>query len=486
MKSARKESGNESAATPRPAFLSRLFARVANRGSSGQGPKPNWLPTALAVLVMVALALILSPRRQTDLPSIPTAGLDPAVARLIESARDEVRLAPRSGAAWGKLGSVLVHYEFVEQGRAAFAQAEKLSPAEPRWPYLSALLLLNHDAATALLKLERAVALEIRAPGLESRVRRETRDPQPETQTPQPDMPRLRLAQFLAEHGREDEAERHFNALLRAQPDHAPAHLGLARLHHARGRLGECTNALRLCLDDRHTAKSAHALLSAAHRALGLSAEAEAAARRSTALPADVPWPDPYWEETLVWRVGRKAMIEDASALMDRGRLEEALPVLAQVTRDYPADDEAWYLMGWALNQLQRSVPAERALLEHLRRTPQSPKGHAQLAVSLLSQKRHAHAIEILEAGLKLKPTWRELHFNLGYAWVQLGRDDEAIRHFRNALAHDPNHPATYTALAELLARRGERDEARRLLRQLLILDPANPRAPSLLERVGE
>lgn len=412
---------------------------------------------------MAALALILSPRQQLKSPSIPTVGLDPAVATLIQRTLDQVRLAPRSDAAWGKLGSVLLHYEFVEQGHEAFAQAEKLSPKQPRWPYLHALLLLNHDASAAALKLERAVEL---CDG-------------------SPDMPRLRLAQFMAEHGRDEEAERQYNTLLRSQPGHAPALLGLARLHHTRGRLAESTNALHRCLDDRHTAKSAHALLAAIHRTLGQTSDAEAAARRSTSLPADAPWPDPYWEETLVWRVGRKAMIENASALMDQGRLEDSLPVLSEVTREYPADDEAWYLMGWALNRLQRGEPAERALREHLQRSPQSPKGHAQLAVSLLAQKRFTDAVEILEAALKLKPTWRELHSNLGYACVQLGREEEAIRHFRNALANDPNYPASYTALAELLTRRGDRAEARLLLRQALILDPDNARAPRLLERLG-
>jgi len=123
-------------------------------------------------------------------------------------------------------------------------------------------------------------------------------------------------------------------------------------------------------------------------------------------------------------------------------------------------------------------------LREHLRRSPQSPKGHAQLAVALLAQQRHAEAIEVLEAGVKLKPTWRELHSNLGYACVQLGRYDRAIQHFREALHHDPNYVPSYTALADLLVRRGEDVEALRLLRQAVELSPSDPRARSLLQRV--
>jgi tetratricopeptide (TPR) repeat protein len=276
--------------------------------------------------------------------------------------------------------------------------------------------------------------------------------------------------------------------------------LGLARVHQAQGRFGvvisnqysavrregerpreparqeprppstlqrlDASTFLKPCLADSHTAKSAHALLATVEQALGHTSAAETAARQSAALPADTPWPDPDWTEAAAYRVGKKALLEDATTLMDQGRIEDALGVLSVVTRDYPEDDEAWYLMGWAFNQQQQSAEAERVLREHLRRSPHSPKGHAQLAVALLSQQRFAEGIEILQAGVKLKPTWREFHSNLGYACVQLGRYEEAIRHFRDALALDPNFVPSYTALAELLNRRGEHREAEILLRQ--------------------
>ena len=85
----------------------------------------------------------------------------------------------------------------------------------------------------------------------------------------------------------------------------------------------------------------------------------------------------------------------------------------------------------------------------------------------------------------KLKPTWRELHSNLGYACVQLGRDGEAIVHFRKALALDPNYLPTHTALAELLVRRGQIEEARGLLRRALELSPSDRRARAMLEQLA-
>ncbi len=437
----------------------------------------RYLAGAVVIFATAAVAL-LSLRTRTPLPpAVSTAGLDPAVAKLIEETLQGARMAPDSGAAWGRLGSVLMHYEFVAEARLAFDEAEELSPSEARWPYLHGVLVMTHDGNAAVAKLRRAVEL--------------CRDT--------PDMPRLRLAQFLAERGRADEAERHFRALLQFKPDHAPALLGMARLRHAQGRWVESTNHLHACLNSPHTAKSAHALLAAVQQALGNSQAAETAARQGARIPAEIPWPDPYWQEAAAYRVGHKAMIADASAALDQGRIAEALQLLTAATREYPNDGEAWYLMGWAWNRAgsgegedsafraSRSAfaAAEQALREHLRRSPQSPKGRSQLAVALLNQQRYAEAIEVLATAVKEKPTWRELHSNLGYACVQLDRFDEALRHFRNALECDPNHPPSYLALAELLSRRGNTTEASRLLRQALEIAPNDPRVTSLLQRIG-
>jgi len=441
--------------------MERNAGEAANDGLTRRWPVAV---SGTVVLLLIVAAYFGFLSRSPRPPAIAISGLDPAVAKLIEVTLWEARANPRSGPVWGKLGSVLMHYEFVKETRLVFDRAEKLSPQEARWPYLHGLLLMTCDAESAIPKLQRAVELTGN----------------------RPDMPRLRLAQFLAERGRDAEAEPHFHRLLQVMPEHPLALLGLARLSHHQGRLAESTNFLHRCLSDPHTAKNAHALLATVQRALGNASAAEEAAGKSALLPADRPWPDPYWDEAAIFRMGRKALIEEATSQMDQGRLEEALPLLAKVTREYSADDEAWYLMGWALNQQQQSSDAEQALREHLRRSPQSPKGHAQLAVALLAQQRHAEAIEVLEAGVKLKPTWRELHSNLGYACVQLGRYDRAIQHFRDALHHDPNYVPSYTALADLLMRRGENDEALRLLRQAMEISPSDPRARSLLQRVEQ
>ncbi|HXJ56156.1 MAG TPA: tetratricopeptide repeat protein [Verrucomicrobiae bacterium] len=429
--------------------------------------RPLWGWGLLLVTLLgggAACLVWLSAAKVPTLPEVATEGLDPAIKAIINGALDEVRSAPRSGASWGKLGSVLMHYEFPEECRNAFEEAARRSPGDPRWPYLEGLTLMSTEPVAAATKLEAAVALS----------------------RGEPDAPLLRWSQFLAERGRDAEAERGYGRLRARHPGHAPALLGLARLRLQQGKTVEATNLLAGCLEDPHTAKAAYALWAGVLQRVGKSPEAAWAAVRSGELPADRPWPDPYWEEASAFRVGRKAMLEQGSALLDQGRWAEAAAILSKVTTEYPEDEEAWYLLGWGLNQQGRSAEAEPALREHLRRSPQSPRGGSQLAVALLRLNRPAEAVVVLQSALQVKPTWRELHFNLGYAWVQLGQEKEALGAFGQALALDPNHVPTYLALAELSLRQGDRAAASRFLEQAKGLEPANPRVLDLLRRVEE
>ncbi len=400
--------------------------------------------------------------RWTDLA---THGLDPAVARLIAETQAALRQQPQSASAWGKLGSVLLHYEYLAEARIALTEAERLASAEPRWPYLHAWLVMNSDAPVALAKLKRAAEL---SPG-------------------HLDAPRLRLAQFLAERGERTAAEDTFNALLKQMPGHPVAQLGLARILNQSGRQIEAARILAPCLGDPHTRRSAHELMAAVQRAQGQEQEASVTARRGAAFPVDQSWPDPYWEETAVYRVGLKHRLADAAARMDAGEPAQAILLLVAVTTDYPEDPEAWYLLGWAENQRSDSASAERALREHLKRSPSSAKGMAQLAVALLAQRRPAEARLVLQQAVQLKPLWRELHSNLGFAVLQLGQVDEAEKHYRDALRCDPNHLASHSAVAELLLRRGDtasRAEARRLVEAARALSPDDPRTRELVEKL--
>src|SRR5207248_1425734 len=101
------------------------------------------LLAVLALLVLLAAGggyLWLRPR-SPEPPRPALADADPAVVEAIDAARTEVRAAPRSAAAWGKLGMLLLAHGYAADAGVCFTRAEALGPNEARWPNLHAVAL---------------------------------------------------------------------------------------------------------------------------------------------------------------------------------------------------------------------------------------------------------------------------------------------------------------------------------------------------------
>src|SRR6185437_7924031 len=228
-------------------------------------------------------------------PSISLTGMDPAVARSIEQARTQVKESPRSGTVWGRFGMVLGAHGMRPEAIRCFALAERLEPAEARWPYFRGVALqLDGSDAEAIAPLRRAVQLCPRTP----------------------DAPRLRLAQTLLKEDQWDEAEKNFRELLAQNPSHPQAHLGLARLALARSDLEAAHNSLLPCLDNPASRKAAHQFLAEIEQRRGKPEAARQALNQAAALPPDAPWPDPFQNEIEMMKMDRPTRIRHALEML--------------------------------------------------------------------------------------------------------------------------------------------------------------------------
>src|SRR5262245_2043686 len=172
----------------------------------------HWLIllTSAGVAVVVVVAFVfLQPLKPTPaVPRVSTNQLDASSVAVLERQLEEVRAAAHSGKAWGKLGIILRSLEYHTEALSCLAEAERLEPREPRWPYFQALLLMERSPDAARAKLRRVVDLCGN----------------------QPDAPRLHLATLLAEAGQWDEAKKVLLPLIQSIPEHGPALLGLAQI----------------------------------------------------------------------------------------------------------------------------------------------------------------------------------------------------------------------------------------------------------------
>jgi tetratricopeptide (TPR) repeat protein len=423
----------------------------------------RWFVAVLVAALAIATMFVVRREPAPALPAIDTTGFEPVIVDQIQRALSEVRAQPRSGAAWGKLGLVLQAHELSGEARACFGQAERFATTEARWPYFHGLLLAQQSPENAIDKLRRASDL--------------AGDPAAPI--------RLHFAQTLLEAGRVDDAEAQFKKLAQGGTNQSAALLGLAEIARSQGRLDETRRLLQPCLKSPFTAKRAQALLSSVERQLGDATAAIAAARAAATLPPDQPWPDPLAAEAAQYRIGRRAWSDLGQQFLELNRVDEAEPVVSQLTRTYPDAPEGWLLLG-RLRFVRKDCPgAEQALRRHLQLASNSVNGHFQLGITLLCLEKYSESAAALQQAIELKPDFGEAHFNYGFALARSGRGREAIPALRGAIRYNPDFVDPYIILADLLIQTGEKPEARQLLKRALQLSPGDERARTLQERAA-
>ena len=202
-----------------------------------------------------------------------------------------------------------------------------------------------------------------------------------------------------------------------------------------------------------------------------------------------------------------------AVILNNQQQHEKAIAKFEQCLKLDPNYSAALYNLGLVLRQTGKVSRAQQAFRRAVSADPQMVEGHVQLAELLFAQQETEDAItayrqalaiptnaarsqEILaarahqglgvalgsigrwqeslghfEQALQRNPQDPETHFNLGNALTLLGRLERAERHFRLAVRLRPQDLDSIFRLALVLHKQGRSQEARQLLEQCLRLD---------------
>ncbi len=421
-----------------------------------------WLAlTAVVVAVGAGAAWYVFRARVPDRapPEVALDGVDAEIAAAVQKAREEVLRTPRAASAWGTFGEVLQAHLFHTEAMECYAQAELLDPEEPRWPYHQGMIHYPNRPEEALTKLRRAATLA------------------PE----KPDTVVVRLAELLLSTGRITEAREQFEALLRADPNHAAAHLGLARIALAGADYDGCARHANACLNSSYGRKAARTLLSELRQRQGDEAGAAREQQQAAELPADLIWPDPFTQAVTRRKVGEKARLRHAIRLMDEGQSGEAASELNRVVADYPSSAEGWMTLGYARVLTKDDTGAAQALTRSIELDPLQPRAHFYLGVVRHRQGDRAAAIARFRDALAVKPDYAIAHFNLGVVLKESGQRADAVQSFHAALRCQPGQSQSHAQLGEMLLEDGKKEEARGHLEHAVRLNPRDKRSADLL-----
>jgi tetratricopeptide (TPR) repeat protein len=417
-------------------------------------------------------------------PVIDLTEDDSALVAAVEQARQQIRQDPYSGAAWGHLGKLLRAAGYVEPAVRCLAEAERLDPRNPRWPYLQGDALARRDPDAALPHLRRAVDL--------------CGDRDAETVAP-----RLRLAEVLLAKGEGDEAEVQLQRALEAEPDNPSVSLYLGILAFDRATEGESAQKLleasrKHFLRCRHspwTQQRACAQLAAVCQRLGDTKAAAEFSQKAGTLPRDLHWPDPFVMEYLQLDVGRASRFRIIERLEAQGRFADAVFQLREMVEQNP-DYKTYVGLGKDLAQVGNVAEAEQALRSAIQLAPENAQAYyllARVQWSRAQQEREqAKAQEAFAAAaanarqvLQRRPDHALAHLVLGMAVKALGKREEAMASLQRAVQCAPELSDPHLYLGEMLLEDGQTDEARKHLEQAVQLArPDDPRPRAALERL--
>jgi tetratricopeptide (TPR) repeat protein len=445
------------------------------------------LASLLVILFGAAAVVILRIAVPSRLPPTPPEAkgdnLEPAVVSAIQAARDRVLREPRSAHSWGELGEVFLANDLEAESGPCFAEAERLDPGNPRWPYFQAGTLLNQgDREAALPYLQRTVERCSDKDDGAAAVR-------------------LLLAETLMILGRFDEAAAQIRHVLDRQPQDDRANFDTGRLALLRQDWEAARIHLLRCLSSPFARQSASAQLAAVYERLGNAAGADQFRAQADRLPKDLHWDDPFINEYLLLSVKKRNRFRLAESLQAAGNYPEAVAVVRPMTAEYPDDYLPPLLLGQCLAQMRDYRGGESALRQALRLAPDKVQTHYYLALLLFEEgeelskqgeegrKRAEVLFREAEASarqaLALKPDYGFALMALGLSLKHLGQRTEALAALRQAVRCNPEFADLHLRLAEMLAEDGQYAEARSAFEQALRLAPEAPWRQDVQARIA-
>ncbi len=140
-------------------------------------------------------------------------------------------------------------------------------------------------------------------------------------------------------------------------------------------------------------------------------------------------------------------------ALMERGRIDEALDYFHTAVRLDPANASAFNNLGLAYKTKGMFDEAIEQFQKALSISPDDPEVHNNLGVAYKYKGLYEKAKEQCQIALSLKPDYAEAHFNLGSIYLETGALDKAKEEFEAGLKMRPDDQKARRVLNEIISR---------------------------------
>jgi tetratricopeptide (TPR) repeat protein/TolB-like protein len=158
------------------------------------------------------------------------------------------------------------------------------------------------------------------------------------------------------------------------------------------------------------------------------------------------------------------------------GQFEKAAEQFQQAVQLDPVDDQAYWHLAEAYQNLNQLDKAEETYKRTIGVRPEYWRGYSALGVFYISQAEYEKAQAMFEKAASLRPNDYRDYSNLGAALLYEGKDEEATRALEKSIAIRPSHYA-YDDLGVAYLRLHKFDQAARSTQEALKLEDSDYQA---------
>ena len=164
-----------------------------------------------------------------------------------------------------------------------------------------------------------------------------------------------------------------------------------------------------------------------------------------------------------------------------RGRSEEAVPLISQAIRVAPEYVDAHNNLGNIYREQERLNEAEACYRRVIELSPQHAGAFNNLGTVLRAKGLLSEAGAAYQKAIELDPNFPNPFENMGNLLSRQGKVTEAVAHYSQAIVLNPDHPGCKKMLGIALSCLGRVEEAANVFREWAGKEPDNPVARHLL-----
>ncbi len=171
----------------------------------------------------------------------------------------------------------------------------------------------------------------------------------------------------------------------------------------------------------------------------------------------------------------RPALFDQAFALHQQGKLDEARALYEQVLQHNPRDFDALHLLGVIAARTRDPARAVELIGRAIEVNPGVAAAHSNRGAALKELKRLDEAVASYERAIALQPDTPEAHSNLGNALRELRRPQEALACYDRAIALKPDYADAHYNRGHALKDLRRLDASATSYARALELNPSQP-----------